>query len=298
MTWLDRLAAELTARGMTGASRRRILIELRDHIECEPGCEERLGDPRELAAGFADELATDRARRSAFHVFVALAVAAVALVVSQVALGTGVGYPGFSNGLTLALFVPALVGLFVAPQVALVAGGLAALRAVRRRRMTTLPAAELGLIRRRARIALGAGYGVVGGLGLYMINFANVLPGWWLALVGALSALAAGALFAASTRLVRAGSVISAAGGGPGDVYDDLPLISVRWLRIRPWRLGALASVAAAIVLTVFEAQAEHSLIEGIQRGAVEGLAAGVGFALLGRAIGVRPDPARARDER
>jgi hypothetical protein len=298
MTWLDRLAAELTARGLTGAARRRILVELRDHIECEPGCEERLGDPRELAAGFADELATDRARRSAFHVFAALAVAAVALVVSQVALASVVGYPGFKSGLTMALFFPALIGLFVAPQVALVAGSLAALRAVRRRRERTLPAAELGLIRRRARVALGAGYGVVAGLGLYMVNFGHVLPVWWLALVGGLSALAAGALFAASTSLARAGSVMSAAGGEAGDVFDDLPLIGVRWLRVRPWRLGVVASVAAAIVLMLFEAHAEHSWIEGIQRGAVEGLAAGLGFALLGRAIGVRPDPARARDER
>jgi hypothetical protein len=297
MTWLDTLAAELTARGLTGASRRRILVELRDHIECEPGCEERLGDPRELAAGFADELATDRARRSAFHVFAALGAAAVALVVSQFALAS-VGYPGFNNGLTLALFIPALIGMFVAPQVALVAGTLAALRAVRRRRERTLPAAELGLIRRRARVALGAGYGVVGGLGLYMINFGHVLPVWWLALVGGLSALATGALFAASASLARAGSVISAAGGGAGDVFDDLPLIGVRWLRVRPWLLGAGASVAAAIVFTVFEAHAEHSWIEGIQRGAFEGLAAGVGFVLLGRAIGVRPDPARARGER
>jgi hypothetical protein len=298
MTWLDRLAAELTARGLTGASRRRILVELQDHIECEPGCEERLGDPRELAAGFADELATDKARRSAFHVFAALAVAAVALVVSQVALASGAGYPGYRHGLTMALFFPALIGLLVGPQVALVAGGLAALRAVRRRGERTLPAAELGLIRRRARVAVGAGYGVVGGLGLYMINFGHVLPVWWLALVGGLAALAAGALFTASVSLARAGSVISAAGGGAGDVFDDLPLIGVRWLRVRPWLLGAGASVASAIVLTVFVAHAEHSWVEGIERGAVEGLAAGVGFAVLGRAIGVRPDPAPARDER
>jgi hypothetical protein len=297
VTWLDRLAAELSARGLTGASRRRILVELRDHIECEPGCEERLGDPRELAAGFADELATTRARRSAFHVFAALAVAAVALVVSQVGLAR-LGYPGFKNGLTVGLFIPALIGLFVAPQVALVAGTLAALRAVRRRRETTLPAAELGLIRRRARVALGAGYGVVAGLGLYMINFGHVLPVWWLALVGVLSALAAGTLSAAATSLARAGSVISGAGGGAGDVFDDLPLIGVRWLRVRPWLLGAAASVVAAIVFTVFEAHAEHSWIEGIQRGAFEGLAAGVGFALLGRGIGVRPDPARSTGER
>jgi hypothetical protein len=139
-------------------------------------------------------------------------VAAAALVISQLALAS-VGYSGFNNGLTVALFIPALIGLFVAPQVALVAGTLAALRAVRRRRETTLPAAELRLIRRRARVALGAGSGVVGGLGLHMINFGHVLPVWWLALVGGLGAVAAGALFAAATSLARAsGPEVSANG--------------------------------------------------------------------------------------
>jgi hypothetical protein len=39
----------------------------------------------------------------------------------------------------------------------------------------------------------------------------------------------------------------------------------------------------------------EHSLAEGLQRGLVEGLAAGLGFALLGRAIGATaPRPQRA----
>ena len=136
-----------------------ILLELDDHIECEPGCEDRLGDPRELAVKFADELATSRARRSALHAFVALALTAVALATSQLAIEAAGGYPGFTNGISLLLFFPALVGIFFAPQVALVTGSLAALRAIRRRRTPRLPAAEIGLITRRARIALLAGFG-------------------------------------------------------------------------------------------------------------------------------------------
>ena len=54
MSWLDTLAGELRARRVPRRERARILLELRDHIECEPGCEERLGDPRELAITFAD----------------------------------------------------------------------------------------------------------------------------------------------------------------------------------------------------------------------------------------------------
>ena len=108
------------------------MLEFEDHIDCEPGCEERLGDPRELAAGF-------------------------------------------DSGLSLALFVPAFFGMFLAPQVALVAGTLAALRALRRRRVRSLPASEIGLIGRRTRVVLLAGFATVAGLELYAVDFSLVL---------------------------------------------------------------------------------------------------------------------------
>ena len=287
MTWLHELADELAARGITGRERRRILLELRDHIDCEPGCEARLGDPGALAAGFADELATDCARRCAFDVFGALALAAVALLVSQLAIGRAGGYPGFSHGLSLALFVPAAPGMFIAPQVALVAGTLAALRAARRRRARTLPAAELALIRRRAWVGLGAGIATVAGLELYVADFSSVLPGWWLALVGGLAAVAGAALLVASVRLARAGAIVTRTGGCAGDVFDDLPAIRWSWLRAHPWRLGIIASLIVAVAMTLLGWHAEHSLIEGVERGVLEGLAAATGFALLGTAIGV-----------
>ncbi len=287
MSWLQRLADELGARGVTGRERRRIVFELQDHIACEPGSEERLGDPRELAARFADELATDRARRSALEVFAALAVAALALLVSQLATLHAGGYPGFRHGRSMALFLPAAFGMLIAPQAALVAGALAALRAVRRRRANALPAAEIALIRRRAWVGLGAGAATVAGVLLYVADFSAVMPAWWVALVAGLAGVAGAALLAASARLARAGAIVARTSGSAGDVFDDLPVIRWRWLRQRPWRLGISASLCVGAAVALFEWHAERSLFEGVQRGAVEGFAAAVGFALLGRVIGV-----------
>jgi hypothetical protein len=84
---------------------------------------------------FADELAASAARGSSFVTFAALAVAAVVMIVSQLTLGRLSHYPGYSNGLSMLLFLPAILGMLVAPQIALVAGTLAAWRALRRRRV-------------------------------------------------------------------------------------------------------------------------------------------------------------------
>ena len=288
MSWLDDLSLELYARGVPRRERARIAIELGDHIACEPGCEERLGDPRELAISFADELATSEARSSAFVTFAALAVAAAVLMISQITLARVAGYPGYSNGISTLLFFPAILGVVVAPQVALVAGTLAAWRALRRRRAPQLPAAELELIRRRTRIALAAGFATMAGLELYVVDFSLRLPAWWLALVGGLAALAGVGLLGAARRLLRAQVIVSGTAGPAGDIYDDLPLVGSEWLRRRPWLLGALASVTVGLALGAFEAHAEHSVLEGIQRGAFEGVAAALGFVLLGRAVGAR----------
>ncbi len=287
MTWLATLAGELRTRRVPRRERARILLELRDHIECEPGSEERLGDPRELAVSFADELATSRARLSALQTFGALAVAAVALIVSQLVIASAGGHPGFANGISPLLFFPSLLGMVFAPQVALVAGSLAALPAVRVRHAPRLPAAQIDLIGRRARVALLAGFGTVAGLVLYLADFSSRFPGWYLGLVGGLAAVAGLALFTASRSVSRAQAIVSACPGAAGDVYDDVPVIGWRWLRRRPSLLGVVGSLLVAVAVTIFTAHAERSLQEGLERGIVEGLAAGVGFALLGRTVGL-----------
>jgi hypothetical protein len=284
--WVERLSSELIARGVPRRDRVRIVLELEDHIACEEGCEERLGDPRELAISFGDELATSRMQRAAFRGFAALALTAVALATSQLAINR-TGYPGFDHGLSLALFVPAALGMLVAPQIALVAGSLAALRAVRRRRVGRLPAAEIGLIERRARVALFAGLFTAAGLELYVVNFMQVLPAWYLALVGWAAALAGAGLVAAIRDVGRAAAIESTAPGGSGDVFDDVPVPGWRWLRGHSWRLGLLGSLGVAVLMTAFMAHAEGSIAEGLQRGLAEGLAAGAGYALLGRAVGL-----------
>lgn len=289
MSWLDTLAAELGARGVPAPQRRRIVLELRDHIDCEPGCEDRLGDPRELAVSFADELATSRARGSAFWSVGALALSALALITSQLAIGHAGGYPGYDNGISIALFIPALLGMLFASQVALVAGSLAALRAARRRRAPRLPAAEIALIERRTRVALVGGFATIGGLALYLVNFAPRLPGWYLGLVAALAAVAAVALLGAFRGLTRAQAIVSGVGGPGGDVFDDIPIIGRYWLRRRPWRLAVIGSLLIGIAAVLFTAHAERSLIEGLERGIPEALALALGFAVLGRAVGLRP---------
>lgn len=294
MTWLDELSNELSDRGVRGADRRRILLELGDHIACEPASEARLGDPRELAIAFADELATARTRGAAIITFAALALAAIALAVSQLALGATGGYPSYRDGRSMFLFVPAAVGMLIAPQVALVAGSLAAWRVARRRRPGRLPASELGLIRRRANVGLAGGLATTGGLELYVADFASALPAWWLGLVGGLAGVAALALIAAAKNVRDARALVSSAPGEAGDVYDDLPVIDRPWLREHPWRLGALTSLLAGLGMTAFVAHAEHSLFEGFQRGSVEGIAAAVGFVLLGRSLAVFPPKRRA----
>ncbi|HWH10864.1 MAG TPA: hypothetical protein VG165_07020 [Solirubrobacteraceae bacterium] len=286
MTWTDQLADELDRRGMPARRRAAIVLELEDHIACDPASVSRLGDPAELAVEFTDELATQTAKSGAWAAFGALALAAVALAVSQLALGAAGGYPGYDHGFSVALAVPAILCLFVASQVALVAGTLAALRALRRRRETVLPAREVQLLRRGTWVGLGAGLACSVGLELYVVNFLAVEPAWWLALVGALAGLAIVALGAAGVRLHASGGLLVEASGPSGDIYDDLT--ALRFLRDRPWRLCAIVAGGVGLAMTLFVWHAERSLEEGLQRGIFEGLAAAVGFVLLGRAIGAR----------
>ena len=121
---------------------------------------------------------------------------------------------------------------------------------------------------------------------LYVVNFTSVLPAWWLALSGALAAVASGALVAAWRASAHSSATVSVAQGPAGDVFDDLPPLRV--LRSHPLRFVTLAALAVGGAMTLIVWHAEHSLIEGLERGGFEALALAACFALFGRAIGAR----------
>jgi hypothetical protein len=288
MSWIAEFEEELRRRGVRAATRERLAAEFTDHIACEQEVRielTRLGAAREIAGQYAEELASDETRHAALGAFAALALAAIGLVVSQAALGR-IGYPGFNHGTSTPLDLIAIVAMVIGAQVALVSGTLAAWRALRRRREPSLPAAEIALIQRRTRLALAAGLTTTAAMLLYVVNFISVLPAWWLALSGAFAAVASGALVAAWRANAHSSATVSVAQGPAGDVFDDLP--PLRALRAHPLGLVTLAALAVGGAMTLVVWHAEHSLIEGLERGGFEALALAACFALFGRAIGAR----------
>jgi hypothetical protein len=286
VSWLSEFEDELTARHVSRPARERLVTELRDHIACEQGAPTRLGVPREIAGQYADELGAHDVRVGALRAFGALAFTAVALVGSQLALARTSHYPGFDHGFSVALSLPAILALVVGPQVALVAGTLAAWRALRRRRAAVLPRQEVALVRRRTKIGLAAGIATMAGQLVYVANFAGALPAWWLLFSAVLAAAAIAALSFAWRGLARGSATVVLAGGGAGDLFDDIT--PLRRLRDHPLILWLSAALACGGAVTLLEWHAERSLAEGLQRGAFEVVAMSIGFAVLGRAIGAR----------
>jgi hypothetical protein len=255
---IDELGRELSAVGIHGRQRERILTEFADHLACEPSAQ--LGDPRTLAAHFADEFASDAARRSAMWSFGALSLVALALVAPQVALPT---VPDIAGGRSLLLAGLATLAMVVGAQIAFAAGSLALLRAWRLRSTPALPAEEVSILRRRVAVALAAGAATAVGSGLYAVNFWNVVPGWWAAVaLGAAGATALPLGFTAAAQARTASLRVSKAGAA-GGLSADLGVVG------RPWLIGT-AAVLAVLVVT---ALAEGSLLEGALRAGFEGVA-------------------------
>ena len=290
MSWLSEFDEELRRRGVRRRVRERLVAELGDHIACEEGqpsnaTSTRLGAAREIAGAYADELATDEGRRSAFIAFAALGLTALALIATQMGLGA-IGYPGYDRGLSTAISLPSILGIVVGSQVALIAGLLAGWRALRRRRAPVLPAAEIAVIATRTRLALAAGLVVSVCIALLAIDYVRVLPAWWLALAFTLSGATTVALGGAWQIGARASSTLATAPGPPGDLFDDVPPLRV--LRGHPVRLWAGLALTSGTAITLFEWHAEHSLAEGVQRGVAEMLLFSLCFAALGRVVGAR----------
>ena len=274
---IEELARELAAVGIRGRLRRRIVAEVADHLACDPDAD--LGPPRALARQFADELGTSRSRRAAFAGFAALGVAGVAYAVAFVA----------SAGMTATQPHSRVIGwlaaaaLVVAPQIAFVAGALALLRALRRRRDCALPAQEVQVLVRRTGVALAAGLGTMGAVAVSAHEY-----GAHAGIAYAAAAIGGGALLLAAPSALAAARIRPAGAGDAGDVFADLGALVPERLRGDARRLAR--AVAAAVGLAVWAAGiVQGDPIDGLIRGVAEALACLGGFAVLGRFLGLRP---------
>jgi hypothetical protein len=285
MMYLDELSQQLTAVGIRGRLRRRIVAEIADHLACDPQAE--LGGPRELARGFADELGTSYARRAGYRVFIALAIAGT--LFAGAFLAARVAGPGFAHvharSALLGDIAVAVMVLF--SQLAFVAGCLAALRVFRHRRERVVSAAEAGMIARRAAVALGAGCATMAGLALGALELQSGVAGWWTTLALYASAAGASALLVATPSLLASLRVRPTAAGAAGDLFDDLGRLTPKPLRGRPWAL-ALAVAAALAAGVAFAGFVQGDGPDGVVRGVADALACLTGFTVLGRYLGLR----------
>ena len=267
------LSRELGAVGIRGRRRERILAEIADHLASDPDAD--LGDPRSLAAQFADELATSAARRATGTSFAALALVAAALVGTQAALPS---YPDIASGRSVALSGLSILFIVVGAQVAFVAGCLGGLRALRLRGRPALPAAEVAVLRRRNAVALAAGAVTLAGIAVDAVNFSAELPAWWSLLTLATAGAAMLPLAGAALAHARTSSLVVSGAGEAGGSRADLGPFA------QPVPIGA-GAVAAVLLVTW---QAESSFVEGALRAVAEGVAFAAGYLALRRLLALR----------
>ena len=280
MTYLDELSHELAAHGIRGRTRRRILLEADDHLRSDPDAQRRFGSAREVANTFAAELGAQASRRAAVSAFAALGVAGAVYAVSFVSLGFA-SPP--TEMLDPALGAIAFAVMIVAPQVSFVAGALALLRTLRRRRERVIPTSELVVIRRRTGFALLFGLLTMVALSLYAYEFRAELAGWWLTLTYTSTAGASVLLALAAAPALTATRFRPQVGGKAGDVFADLgPSFGDD-----PWRFARFVAIAAGLLVWL-AAAAQGDPFDGLIQGAFEGLACFGGFAVLGKYLGLR----------
>jgi hypothetical protein len=279
-----RFGQELTAAGIGGRLRARILAEYADHLACDP--EAQLGEPRALARQFADEVGSTRARRAAVIGFGALALAGIlfglAFVTSDAAFGAAP-----KGGPVIGRLATGLAILF--SQVSFVAGTLAVLRWAQRRDDGVLPAAEATVIVRRIAVGVVSGIVTMVSLGTLAIAYHRYQPEAWATFAIVVAAVGAAALVAVMPWVWKAAQLRPVAAGGAGDIFDDLgPFVALvpAPLRGRPWRLAAVVSVAVAVIITLVAVPAQDA-VDGAARGLLDALLCMAGFATLGRYLGL-----------
>jgi hypothetical protein len=274
--YLRRFSECLVSRGVVGRDRSRVLRETEDHLRelavehGEEGAVTRFGEPRALAVEIGAQRATNRTIRSTYASFAALALTGLAYVAFMGLGDSRGGWPDLFSGDHEALGVAASMGLLVFPQIAFISGGLALLRALRRRGGGALSCEELDVMGRRSAVALAAGGLTLVSMILWGLEFRDLIPILGLAFATALP------LGAVTFALARACGPQAVSQGSPEDLFDDLRL---EGLRPYPWRFALLVASAAAVPAFV---------TNGPILAAVEILAVLGGFALLGRPLALR----------
>ena len=267
MTFFDELRRELAACGVETPRIRRIVLELEDHVACDP--EAKLGEPAEIAARFASELRIARTRAATLGGFASLSLTAVLVAASSVAVSAAGGWPDLFGARGSIVALAGLVALF-AGQVSFVAGVLGAALWLRR-------PGELWLVQRRMAVALGAAFVVVIADGVDAVTLRPGMPGWWFAFAGSATVASAAALAVAARTLRRATSLTPARLRRPAAGWETT------------WVLAVWCAAVAAMALG--SAMAERSWVEGAFRGGFEVVAFGAGFLAFGRLLGLRRSP-------
>jgi hypothetical protein len=280
----NELRRELTAVGVTGRVRGRILAEFADHLACDPQAS--LGEPRALARQFADEVGTTRALRAALVAFAALALAGILFAVAFVTAGAAFGAAPKGGPVSGRIATAAAI-LF--SQISFVAGMLALLRWAARRRAGVLPGAEAAVIVRRAAVGVVCGIVTMASLGAIGVAYERYLPSAWTTYAIVAAAVGLAGLVLALPPIWAAARVRPVAEGSAGDLFDDLGDVAGLVpgpLRGRPWRLAVVVSLAVGAVITLVAVPAQDAL-DGAARGLLDALLCMAGFATLGRYLGL-----------
>jgi hypothetical protein len=280
MSYLDDLSQELRAVGIRGRRHARIRDEFADHLDCNAQAE--LGNPRELAHQFADELGTAMARNAALIAFAALVLVGttvIARLVSYLPLRN----TNFSGEDTAALAI-----CFVTAQIAFVTGGLGLARAVRLRNHHTIPAVEARILRRRSAVGLLAGVIASVALPFHASTEHNSTPGDWMGYVAIALTVIVSTL--AARPVIAAGRIKPTANGSASDLFDDLGPLSGLATALAGRSVTRFAGIlAAALVLTIAAAGfAANDGFDGLFRGLAEGAMFLACYATLGRYLGLR----------
>jgi hypothetical protein len=277
--YLEQLWAELDAVGIRGRLRKRILLETEEHLRSDPNWRERFGPPALVADRFADELATTLTRRAAATAIVALALAGAGYTV-LLALADRTTDFFVDSGLQLAFALSAAVLVVLAPQLAFVAGVLAALRTFRRRHAAVMPAEEIRLVRRQTATALVAGLVTVAALAVLSVTKGDDAISLWIVAPLALP------LTWAAVRFGRSARLRPQAEGPAGDAYDDLGPLGR--FRRRPWMFCLLTALLAALAIFAAAALAGQPWA-GLLNALFESSFLCMGFWLFAEPLGLTP---------